>query len=350
MATRNRRLPRPQGVGRNVPRLPPASDVDPPLVDEAVAAIEQVCRLTRLSPWPVWKDWVGMLEAALRLQADNARAVALTGRFIEDPPEVAAHFQKARTRYLRAADQYPGAYRAMQAAFARVSALLALAAEPGLAEYGGQADLNPDVIGRIFVRLLEPGPVWRQYFPPWRTALAAAESRLPDRAAVQAAVIETVVDAGSRLARRHPDSPRLVPGENWAEYLAAVEPYLAPIVIGPELIGSSAGMLALAARFPAWAVQSGLVQFVWPEADADPLLQQMAGINIRLYGLNGCRLELARAAAEIQQVLAQEPAAPSPPLVLPPAYAGPDSASEPDRRDRPTFQQRFQARKGGGSS
>jgi len=168
-------------------------------------------------------------------------------------------------------------------------------------------------------------------------ALAAAAAYLPDRAAGQAAVIETVVDAGRLLARAQPGSLKLEPGENWLEYLTAVEPYIEPLVIGPEIIDSSVQMLALATRFPPWAVQSGVVRFVWDGADVDPLLAQMARINSCLYGLNGYTLELARAAEEIGTELPRETIAPAPPAL---PFRPDEPAIEPPPTG-PTFQDLF---------
>jgi hypothetical protein len=338
-----RRLPRPRGAGRKIPPLPPAHlhDSENKIVREAVATINQVCHITGLNPYLVLRDWAGMLAPALERSGENARSMVLTGHFVEDTPAEAAHFKKARERYLRAADRYPSAYRAMQDAFAEVSAMLAVAAEPGLALYGRQSDLNPDIIGQIFVCLLEPGPVWRQYFPPWRVALAAAAAHLPDPAAVNDVVIETIVDAGRRLARARPGGVRLTPGENWSAYFAAVEPYLEPILLGPEVINSSVQMLALATRFPPWAVQSGVVRFVWD--GADPLLAQMARINSCLYGLNGYTLELARMMQDT--IAAQRDRQPDGrgegvPDEIPEGVSL--DPARPDSRVEPTFQYMFQ--------
>ncbi|HEX9923354.1 MAG TPA: hypothetical protein VGD99_11895 [Anaerolineae bacterium] len=327
-APTKRRLPRPMGGPE--PGSSPASgqpEVDQPHVLEAVQHIREVCALTRLSPHQVMADWVGMLEASLRLYGENMKAMALTGQFVDDPPEVKAHFKQARERYLRAAEHYPAAYRAMQTAFAGVSDLLMVCAEPGLAGYGQQSTLNPDVIGQIYLTLVEPGPAWARYFPAWRETLLTAR----DLYSEADELIHTALARADLKARQAGDPAwvQFEAGVNYEAWFEAIVPYLEPVIIGPADIDSSAKMLAIAAQFPTWAVQHGLVKFVW--AGVDPLLLKMARINQMLYGLNGYDLALAQTAEEIATVLAQRLAEPRPPD----RPAGPpvDDQAQPSRPD-----------------
>ncbi len=70
----------------------------------------------------------------------------------------------------------------MQESFAEAFAILLESAAPGLDTYGRQTDLNPDVIGQVFVTCLQPGPAspWWQYFPGWPGALTVARQAIPD--------------------------------------------------------------------------------------------------------------------------------------------------------------------------
>jgi hypothetical protein len=255
--------------------------------------MQQVCATANLSPLVVFTDWVGMIEAALRLQGENVRALATTGKVIEDPPEVAEIFRRARERYLRATEKYPAVYRQMHDAFGSAYATLIYCAEPGLEWYGQQLELSPDIIGQVFMALANPGPEWSRYFPSWRAALTAASGLFPDGGEK----IIYVALAGE-ASGTHLDSVENF--EAWVETLdCSVEDFEARIaenfeawvdavncrsliIIGPPAINSSVMMLAAAAQFPYWTVYGGLVEFVWGK-EVDPLLAKMANINAMLY-------------------------------------------------------------------
>jgi hypothetical protein len=306
-----RRLPRPSGAQRNwqEPAGWREAELPNPAVLEIVELLRSTSELAGINPYVLCADWFGMTEAWLKFFGANLKAVATTGRVLADPPEVAEHFRRARERYLRAAEQRPVVYRLMQETFLRAAALLSLAAEPGLAWFARQTGLNPDLTGQVFLTLLDPGPAWRQFFPPWEVALAAAEARCPNGAElVEQALVEAAAQAkfSGRAAW-----VELEPGVNWAEWYAAVRPYLELELIGPAVIDSAGMMLAAAAKFPAWAVQHGLVRFLW--AGVDPLLLKMANINAMLYGLNGYDLELLQTQLEIQEFVETRPVLPPPP-------------------------------------
>lgn len=299
-----RRMPRPRPVAppTPVPVLPrTAQDPPHPQAGELAQQIRHICQVGQLDPFVVFHDWVGMLEASLVYQAENAKAMALTGRFIEDPPPVKEHYRRARERYLRASEKYPATYRLMQTGFATVFAELELFAGPGLEWYAQQTALNPDLVGQIFLELLRPAAEWRQYFPAWGDALTAAQRLYPNAAEI---AYEALIKVAATRQFQNPSFIRLEPGINFEAWLEAVEEQFEPILIGPASITSSAMMLAIAVQFPAWMVRRGLVKFVW--TGVDPLLQQMANINICLYGLNGYELKLWQAVKEISAGLEEE--------------------------------------------
>jgi hypothetical protein len=275
-----------------------------------------------------------MLEASLAYQAENVKALALTGRFIEDPPPVKEHYRRARERYLRASEKYPATYRLMQTGFARMFAELELFAGPGLEWYAQQTAFNPDLVGQIFLELLRPAAEWRQFFPAWGNVLTAAQSAYPDAGEM---VYEALVKVAATRQWQDPGFIRLEPGVNFEAWLEAVEAQFEPILIGPAHITSSAMMLAIAAQFPAWMVRRGLVEFVW--AGVDPLLRQMANINICLYGLNGYDLKLWQTVEEIFSALEEEERRPGrfwpPPDQRPAASGAPETGQRQPVVDRP---------------
>jgi hypothetical protein len=205
--------------------------------------------------------------------------------------------------------------------------------------------LNPDLIGQIFLELLRPGPEWRQYFPTWADALARAGELYPPDEMADLIHQELVHTALLRQQRGDPTLVPLEPDVNFEAWLEALEPHFEPILIGPNAINSSAMMLAIAAQFPDWTVARGLVLFAW--SGVDPLLQQMANINICLYGLNGYTLKLYQTAREIAAVQAapeRRPPAPELPPLLPELLAPTAPGATPpdvDQPGKPTFEQLF---------
>jgi hypothetical protein len=219
-----------------------------------------------------------MLESGLKMWPEQWRALAATGDFAEDPPDIQAIFTRARERYLRASAQYPAVYRQMQTAFGEAFALLLDSAAPGLAHYGQQTDLNPDVIGQVFLTCLDFPARWRPFFgTSWTDCLTMARTAIPDRTEQANTVL---VHAGLK-ARRAGVTLTPEPGDNFAAWYEAILPYAKPLLVGPPLVDSSAMLLAVAAQFSEWALDSALVRVVWEPMD--PLLRQMANINAMLF-------------------------------------------------------------------
>lgn len=287
-----------------LPAWPPSpTEANNPYVLQIVAYIQRVCAISHFSPFTVLNDWVNMLEAALRLYADNARSYATTGQFIDDPPEVKEIYRRARERYLTATARYPATYREMQIAFSHTFALLVSAAGPGLGPYAAQTAVSPDLVGQVCLACLGLGPAWWPYFPPWPAALEAAQAAFPDGHEL---VCQVLVQGHLKYREARPaDYIHPEPGEPFERWFAAVLPYCEPLIIGPTRIDSGALMLAAAVQFPDWAVQDGLVLF-YPEID-HPLLDRLARISAMLYGLNGYELEMARTVQEIADYMQQQP-------------------------------------------
>jgi len=298
-----RRLPAPRlppDVQLANPGQPPASSNTSSSVTEIVQFVLKMAAAAKLQPLIILKDWLGMMESGLKMWPANMRAMALEGQFIEDPPDIQAIFTQARERYLRISRQRPAVYRQMQAAFAEAFALLLDSTGPGLEQVSG----NPDVIGQVFTTCLQPGSTspWWFYFPDWPTTLAAAQAAIPDGGEL---VYLTLAEAALR-ARHDGHTIQLEPGANFPEWFETVWPYMEPVVIGPPLISSGAGLLAAARQFPDWALKTALVKFTWTE-ELDHLVKQMIHIDAMLYGLNGYLMDHYEALAEIQAHLLASP-------------------------------------------
>lgn len=317
-----------------LPARPPSpTEVENPYVLQIVEPIQRVCAIARLPIFGVLEDWTAMLEAALRLYADNARSYALTGRFIDDPPEVKEIYRRARERYLRATEKYPAAYREMQATFSHTFALLAIAASSPLRQYATQTNLSPDVIGQVYLACLGLGPAWWPYFPPWPAALAAAQAAIPDGDELATQILVQAHQA-YREARPADYIYPAEPGELFEQWFAEVLPYCEPIIIGPNLVDSGVMMLAAAAQFPDWAVKDGLVLF-YPQS-GNPQLDRLAHINAMLFGLNGYELELAKTVQDIANFAQQQPESrypQSPPYGMP---AAANLAGQPQPETQPS--------------
>ncbi|MCP4288207.1 MAG: hypothetical protein GY792_27850, partial [Gammaproteobacteria bacterium] len=253
--------------------------------------------------------WIGMIEAGLRAQAENNKKIILEGTIIEDPPEVAAIFSRARERYLRASEQNPAVYRKMQDAFGISFALLMQAASYGLEFYLEHLEYSPDIIGQVFRLYLQPGILWTPYFPAWDISLAEAGRCVPDGAG---RIHADLALASLRARQDGVQVPPLLPGRNWEVWYAVVQPYVIPRVVSSS-INSSVMMLAVAAQFPDWAVKGDLVRFAWQgEGPAEPVIKSMANINAMLYSLNGYYMEQVRALVEIVEAQESGRIAPQP--------------------------------------
>lgn len=329
---RKRRLPAPQMPAeerRPVPLRPPPTPIDNPYANKIVRLIEDMASMSGISEGVILKDWCGMLESGLQMWPDNMRAMAIEGHFIEDPPHIQQIFAQARERYLRASEQHPAVYRRMQESFSEAFAILLDSAAPGLDTYGRQTELNPDVIGQVFVTCLQPGPGsrWWDYFPGWLNSLAAARQAIPDGDEL----VYLELAQAALKARSDGHAVELEPGRNWPEWFQTIQPYVEPILIGPPLVNSSVMMLAAATRFADWAVKSGLVRFIWEPAD--PLLRQFANINQMLFSLNGYLMAHYEALADIQAYLEQQAEEPTPPPEATPTAARLYQANPPPEAD-----------------
>ena len=117
---------------------------------------------------------------------------------------------------------------------------------------------------------------------------------------MHAASLSLAREQAALKARCDGHAVELEPGENWPEWFQTVRPYVnPPLIIGPPLVDSSLMMLAVATCFPDWAVKSGLVRFIWEPAD--PLLRQLANINVMLFGLNDTLMAHYEALADIDE-------------------------------------------------
>lgn len=273
-----------------------------PFAHELAERIRQVCKISRLSPYVVMNDFVRMFYWQLKFFGADQKSQVITGKKIQDPPEVAEIFRQARERYERTSLTYPATYREMEEAYSQMFVVLqGMTHQGSLDQYARSWTLNPDIIGQIFLAVVQPNEDWWPFFPPWHVAMGLAQHTVPNGARI---VYDEIVRAGVRYKEDHStEAVGLIPGENWEEWYSEIAPYLEPITIGPHLTTSSATMLALATRFPDWARQQGLVNFYFGGADTNSIIHLIVAINRMMYGLNGFYVELIQEAFTIEAFL-----------------------------------------------
>ncbi|MEM7342639.1 MAG: hypothetical protein AAF485_00215 [Chloroflexota bacterium] len=297
---------------------------DNPVVQAMTAEIHRVSRTSKLAPAVILNDWFKMMEAAMAAQAESVKCMALTGRVIEDPPEVAAIFQAARNRYRAATAHNPSVYRMMQESFIELYAVLMESSRNGLQAYPD--GYNPDIVGQLFLNCLDYPTKWHRFFPDWQSCQKLAQSYLPDPEDI---ITSLCVEAALDVAITDGSQPELIPDVNWDDWWSRICNHLQRFIIGPEMIGySSTMMLALALRFDTWAVQNHLVHFMW--AGEEPRLNTLCHLNMMLYGLNGHFLEHIRMFEEIVEMQEQQRpdtqlTIPQPPPIPPPLEPPPQS-------------------------
>ena len=159
-----------------------------------------------------------------------------------------------------------------------------------------------DLFGFVYQRWVHPdNPLC---LTPYSAARRIAESISPDGFAdvtrVFSAAIESLEHhdpyqaffARANLKRAWEQAAQ-GEGEGYEEtmtqgVLPLTQEYLMPVAVADPACGSGVVLLAVSARFPAFAVEQSLVTFVG--YDLDPVCVKMARLNETLYGLNGHRV------------------------------------------------------------
>jgi hypothetical protein len=177
-----------------------------------------------------------------------------------------------------------------------------------------QHGITPDFLGLAFIASLGYPLKWHKFFPDWPSCTRFAATILPGDPAEQIyAALARGYAVATRLHGLNIQMPEAGDDDTWQSWLHAVLPYTnLPITI--DRVTSSAMLLALAARFPHWITDNGLVLFTWPQLEPDPVLNRINGITARLYGLNGFYASKWAAdfetVAQIQAAIAQTPDTP----------------------------------------
>ena len=259
---------------------------DNPITAEIIRLHRELDGLTRRGGFQIWSDWLETTESWLKVVGKQGEL----GAMAELPAAVQQKFDELDRAYTRAAERRPAAYRQMGETFTAIHRLLADTYPFIDLEACGRMDRpDPDILGQAFLISLGSPRSWRQFLPGWPACVEIARQVIPDPGVAAAEVYEQLTEAHlrARLAGASLESPQPGEDESWAIWLEALRPYYEPLLLGPGLIFSSGMLLALAARFPAWIVRGGLVRFVWPDIEADPMLNRITSITAMLYGFNG---------------------------------------------------------------
>lgn len=232
----------------------------------------------------VFRDFVSVTEATLRMLPAHAASVRKTGAMAEDDEKTAAVWDQLRKHYKRPEfDQFSAALRALV----------------------DSTDEYHDVLGDTYMEFAYPNPGTGQYFTPFDLAAAMARMTWGDGEILYDRLNEASKEAGlDALFRFSPQTPKS------SEYFVkrfgqAFIPHFKPITVCDPCCGSGVMFLASASALPRWATSMGLVRFYG--VDIDALCCQMATVNLMLYGLNGFSIKCALACTEGELATLPEP-------------------------------------------
>ena len=262
-------------------------------------------------PSAVFTDWLDVVHASLEDLPVHVRNALAGQGLAEDTPETQALFARLRARYPK-----PAAWDH----FAHAFAVLVDATDgywQDLPAPGGSGGY--DVLGSVYMELCA-NPHSGQFFTPWHVAAMMAQVTVQDG---EAEVFDRVRQAARAACRREdlnahvlsaailagaaiPDAEPELHAEHFAkQILPRIAGDLEPITLSDPCCGSGIMFLAAARRFPAWAVQAGIVQFYGMDIDATCV--RMAQTNLTLYGIHAGELLSALTATESQLAALPQP-------------------------------------------
>jgi hypothetical protein len=206
---------------------------------------------------------------------------------VQLPPDVQAVYDRIHRTYSQISTRHPAAYRKMGETFTGIFRILADHCRRVDLDTCGQHGITPDFLGLAFIASLDYPQKWHRFFPDWENCTRSAAAILPGDPAEQVyAALARGHAVATRLHSLNLQLPQAGDDNSWQSWLQAVLPYTnLPITI--DQVTSSAMLLALAARYPNWITDNGLVVFTWPKLEPDPILNRISGITAKLYGLNG---------------------------------------------------------------
>lgn len=241
----------------------------------------------------IFEDWLAVVETTLDALPAQAKAVAITGQMTDDTPEVKATWERINQRYGSKANE-------LFSIFAKAFRQLLDACTPD----NGYRDL----LGDIYMAWGWPNSHLGQYFTPMPIATMMAQMQVPDGEAGAFRVLEEAYRK-SKWGRMHvllaegadERIPAFVRETGPDKIIQLCAEHIKPIKVLEPCIGSGVLVLAMAAQFPRWAHQFGIVQFYGNDIDAACV--RMARINFMLYGLNayGLRCWLSLTEGEIDK-------------------------------------------------
>jgi hypothetical protein len=257
--------------------------------------LESICRLCGWSPRDVFSDFVAITEASYRMLPLHLESASLTGKVLDDPPDVADLWTRTRDKYRP------------HATFTFSKFCEARTVLEKSAQYpDGSLDFV-EILGPLYTIWAEAGNKARgQYFTPQSlTRMMAMMALETDGKDIPTIIRQHLAEAFAREPFLEPlfSSLLLIGDAFGAESQdAAFDRYILPLVarnfepikVLDPCVGAGAMLISAAEFFPANMIRWGWVQFYG--MDIDPLCAQMTRVNIMLRGLNGYGARLYYAA------------------------------------------------------
>lgn len=238
----------------------------------------------------VFDDWLDSLDMVLQRLPQNVAGLVDNGRYPTDP-------QWMQTRWEQMAERYANLWE-------EVYTILAQCVGIALNTAGDFTD----AVGDVYMTFAYPNPNTGQYFTPYPVCQMMVQFMVADKDTAERMVHNRV----RRALYQGEENPQAIlgqmgvltgmalaktPQEAHTHYLQRVvapalqSGNLEPITICDPCVGSGRMLLAMAAQFPIWAIQSGIVQLFGQ--DIDPLCVKMAKVNLRLHGATGLWIKCA---------------------------------------------------------
>jgi type I restriction-modification system DNA methylase subunit len=260
---------------------------------EIVKLLTRISNYTHRRPSEVFDDWLGLAERFLDALPRHLESARLTGEPSPDTEETAAYWERLRQHYN--AEQWGWFAEA-------VNHLLDSTRDQE------QGMIYRDIPGPIYMEIANPNVHAGQFFTPFDVAVVMAKMTAdPDYLyqRIEEALLATK-NPLVELALYPMQAPRTEGRiEVLRHFLPLVIATIKPITICDPACGSGVMLLAMAAQFPQWANELGLVQYYGQ--DIDHTCVSMARVNMMLYGLNGyaLRCRMAAEGIELPQAVAQ---------------------------------------------
>lgn len=295
----------------DLPTVDPSALTNNPIAGAIVELHRDLHLVSQRPLFSIWQEWLESTDVWLQVVG----AVGEVQATVQLPPGVQAIYDRIHQTYSQISTRHPAAYRKMGETFTGIFRVLADHCRRVDLDTCGQHGITPDFLGLAFIASLDYPQKWHRFFPDWENCTRSAAAILPGDPAEQIyAALARGHAVATRLHSLKLQLPQAGDDDSWQSWLQTVLPYTnLPIMI--DQVTSSAMLLALAARYPNWITDNGLVVFTWPKLEPDPVLNRISGITAKLYGLNGFYASKWAAdfetIAQIQTAIEQTPDVPT---------------------------------------